>query len=201
MENPSWPSFLDLLERDPNRAFKDFYRLAVSVLTITPPRTMRTLCKEDQEDIIQETIYHCVKDNFRVIKQYVNTGRPFTAWFHAVAHNIAVDYIRAKGREPEPTRIPEGSNPEELIDIIPNPDPGPDSLVYINELMAAIRRLLKGLGDYCRLLVDMAADGFTPKEIAMVLRASNKKVSDDLRYCRERLKKRLAKAGFDYFSE
>jgi hypothetical protein len=46
----------------------------------------------------------------------------------------------------------------------------------------------------------MAADEFTPKEMVKVLRRpprDNKKVSDDLRYCRRKLRKLLTEMGVD----
>ena len=68
------------------------------------------------------------------------------------------------------------------------------------DTLGIVRRAVEELGRRCQLLLQMAADGFTPKQMATALRLSpdqNKKITDDLRYCRRQLVDRLSVAGFD----
>jgi len=196
MEDLSWPPFLDLLNNDPDTAFADFYRFAVTTLTSTPPRPMRSLNQDDCQDLIHDIIYHCVKDNFRVLRQYAHRRKPFAAWLYAIAHNLCLDRLRSKGYREEAA----SSNITNLIEILPIRDESVDKRIGLKELIAIVRKTITQLSQYCRLLLEMAADEFTPKEIVKVLRLpadQNKKVSDDLRECRRKLKKRLGEAGID----
>ena len=63
-----------------------------------------------------------------------------------------------------------------------------------------MKKIISRLDEKCRLLLEMAADELSIKEMVRLLRLSpdqNKKVSDDLRYCRKKLKKLLGEGGID----
>ena len=200
MQNPSWPAFLNLLSSDPDAAFADFYRFAVGTLVAVPPRLMRSLSNEDREDLTQEIIYHCVKDDFRVLRQYVDKGRPFAVWLYAVAHNFCLDYLRSKGRNPDTTSIHENANGPGLENVLTDRHNDGQNRPELLELLTIVKKTLELVGEYCRVLLEMAADEFTPREMTLVLGMTpdqNKKVSDDLRYCRKKLKDRLAEKGID----
>jgi len=200
MPNPSWPTFLDVLDSDPDTAFVDFYRFAVRTLSTAPPRPMRNLSQDDRQDLIHDIIYHCAKDNFRVLRQYVDKGKPFAAWLYVMAHNLCVDHFRSKGRDPDVVSINRNSGGTSLENILSNRGSSNGKKSELVELIAIVKKTIKRLDEYCRLLLEMAADEFTPKEMVAVLRLppdQNKKVSDDLRYCREKLKRRLAEGGLD----
>jgi len=196
MADPSWPPFLDLLNSDPDTAFADFYRFAVRTLTITPPKPMRSLNQDDCQDLIHNIVYHCVKDDFRVLRQYIHKGKPFAAWLYAIAHNFCIDHLRSRSHKEEEA----SSDITNLIGIISIHDDGVDKRTGLKELLAIVRKTIARLSEYCRLLLEMAADEYTPKEIVKMLRLpadQNKKVSDDLRECRRKLKKQLREAGID----
>jgi RNA polymerase sigma factor (sigma-70 family) len=200
MDTSTWPSFLDLFDSDPDRAFEEFYLLASEVLHVQPPRPMLGLSHEDRQDLAHDIIYHCVKDDFRVLRSYRDQGKPFTVWFYPIAHNKTLDFIRSRGRKPETTSIHEDVDGKGLENVLSNPKDNTGSRIELADLLNAVRKAVASLSDYCRMLIEMAADEFTPKEMAQVLRLpadQNKKVSDDLRYCREKLRKRLSTGGID----
>lgn len=200
MDRSTWPSFLDLLDSDPDRAFEEFYRLACEVLHSMPPRPMRDLSNEDRQDLTHDIVYHCVKHEFRVLRQYRDRGKPFTVWLYAIAHNRALDFIRSRGCKPDTVSIHEDPDGKGLENVLSDRKESNDSRIELGDLLNAVRKAISSLGDYCRVLLEMAADEFTPREMVQVLRLpadQNKKISDDLRYCREKLRKRLAAGGID----
>jgi RNA polymerase sigma factor (sigma-70 family) len=200
MQDPSWPSFLDLLDSDPNNAFADIYRYAVDLLTNTPPRPMRSLPSEDRQDLIHQIVFHCVANDFQVMRRYINKGKPFSSWFYATAHNKCLDYLRAREARPKGVSIHSDSDNPGYENILSNPGIDDETRLDLKDLIDVVRKALTQLGENCRLLLEMAADGFTPREMVTVLRLppdQNKKVSDNLRYCRRLLKKELADMDID----
>jgi RNA polymerase sigma factor (sigma-70 family) len=200
MDISSWPAFLDLLDSDADHAFEQFYRLAIEALTTIPPRPMRGLSGEDRQDLMHDVIYHCVADGFRVLRQYRDRGKPFVAWLYAIAHNKALDYIRSRRFRTQTVSIHEDPDGRGLENVLADPSSSSGTRIELADLLDAVRAAMKQMGRYCRVLLEMAADEFTPREMVIVLRLpadQNKKVSDDLRYCREKLRKRLAATGID----
>jgi len=199
MQNPSWPPFLDLLDSDRKAAIVEFYRFLIWTLNKVPPRPMRGLCMEDQEDVKHEILIHCIEKGFKVLRQYVPSAKPFAAWLYTVAHNVCVDCIRRKSLRSEEVSIHEDSNGKKLEHVLANPI-DEERRHQMAHYKSIVMKVLEKMDDYCRILLGMAADEFTPREMALVLGlppSKSKKVSDDLRYCREKLRKRLKQNGVD----
>lgn len=200
MNDPLWPDFLNELDRNPDKAFEGFYRFASAALSVTPPKLMMSLNPEDREELTGEIIYHCVKDKFHALRQYINKGKPFAGWFYILAHNKTRDYLRKKGREPKLVTNNPDQQTADILDTLPNPGPNGEIVAGLSGLLSITREALMRLSTYCQLLLQMAADEFTPREMVAVLRLAkdqNKKVSDDLRECRRKLIQVLANEGID----
>jgi DNA-directed RNA polymerase specialized sigma24 family protein len=200
MTDSMWPNFLNKLDSNPDTAFREFYKLAYYVYNTTPPIPLRNLPSEESEELKDDIIYHCVKDNFRVLRLYQSKGKPFAAWFYTLASNKCRDYLRKKGRQPE--TVPIDSNPDNLslADILHNKNENSEYKIDFADFISITKKAISQLEEYCKLLLEMAADEFTPKEMVLVLRLpkdQNKKVSDDLRECRRRLTNLLAQDGYD----
>jgi len=200
-QDPYWPFFLDLFDVDPDAAWAEFYKYARIVITARPPQPLLGLNREDREDCIEEIIFHCIKDDFRVLRRYEDIGRPFSAWLYVIAHNKAVDFIEKRNR-----RWSIEIQPEEDTDVSASqrepvaPFGNPDGNGDLDELVEKVEELIRQLGEECRQLLELAGQGLKPKEIAKLLglpEDQNKKVSDHLRYCRDKLKKLLAEEGYD----
>lgn len=203
MLDEPWPPFLNLLDDNPERAFGAFYSYARSVLKAKPPRPMFDLNDAESEDITQEIILHCVRDDFRVLRRYTDRGRPFAAWLYVLAHNKCLDYLRRRKRDAD---VMAGhtndfeSNPDRFG---ADPSISPEQESRLRAVLRAVNGCMSRLSRYCRLLLELAADEYMPSEMALVLgwpKDMNKKISDDLRECRRRLKKMLANAGVDVTS-
>jgi RNA polymerase sigma factor (sigma-70 family) len=200
MQDPQWPPFLDLLDSNPQAAFAGFYKFAVEHLWNTPPRPMRQLNREDFQDILHDIVFHCVKDDFRVLRKYVAKGKPFASWLYAVAHNKSLDFLGSDKSNADCVSIEKESDGKSLAEILPGLHDGGEERFELRNLIATIRRLMASTDERCRMLLELAADEYKPSEMLTILQLrpdQNKKVSDDLRYCREKLKKRLREEGVD----
>lgn len=193
-------SFLDHLTKDPDRAFEGFYRYARDLLSARPPRPLRLLPLEEREDAIHEIILHCARDDFRILKQYDASRTNFAAWLYVVAHNKCISRWRTGRAEQERTRSL--SEDDHGLETSARQEPAADDLEILGwaQIVSNVEELLQTIGDRCRLLLKMAADGIKPREMVSLLRLpadQNKKVADDLRYCRSKLKVALRGRGID----
>jgi RNA polymerase sigma factor (sigma-70 family) len=191
---------LDLLDKSPDEAFREFYSFAQRLLKVKPPRTLQGLSDAAAHDAIQEIILHCVEDDFRVLRKYRDRGRPFSAWFYMLAHNKSLDILRKKNREDSILSGPADSTDSGSGHIRPNPDISPEQRTRLRSAIDIVRKCMSMLGEYCRLLLQLAADEYTPREMVLVLglpRDKAKKISDDLRECRKRLRRLTVEQGID----
>jgi DNA-directed RNA polymerase specialized sigma24 family protein len=191
LESP-WPPFLDHLDDDPEGARAAFCDFAYRLLQVCPPRFFASIPPDDRADAIQEILIHCLRDGCRVLRRYQSQGRPFAAWFLAVAANKARDIVLPgmRVRKLALDEVPETA--------LPNPGPSEGDPL----LRRKLSECLAGMGEKCRALLTLFADGLKPAEIAEVAAGllgyeeySNRQASDDLRYCKDRLAKALAAAG------
>lgn len=195
-----WPYFLDLLDTNPEEAFRQFYLLAVALFSHRPPVPLRSLSPEDRQDLLHDLILHCVKNDFRVLRQYVPKGKSFAGWLYMVFTNKCRDRLRTPEMRAKRISIHADEDGRSIESKLADPGEPPDAYVENAQVVSAVRRALRDIGTKCRLLLEMAADGLRPKEMVRLLGLAddqNKKVADDLRYCRRRLKERLREMGFE----
>ena len=199
MTNKSRPQFFDFLDSDPKKAFELFYRFAWRELSSVPPPPMRCMDSDDRRELIHEIVYHCARNRFRVLRQYKNIGKSFSGWFYRVAYNMALENIRSKktrDRAEAGTQQSEPRNDSIAYGLIPGGQIAAEA--ELSEVISKVRRALENVGRRCRLLLELAADEYSPKEITAVLglpESDNKKVSNDLRYCRKKLRDLLSLMG------
>lgn len=181
-----WPSFLDDVDRHPDRAFDGFYRFAQLLLTVRPPSVLRGVPAEERHDLIHDVILHCCDDRFRVLRRYRDQGKPFAAWLSFVSRNKIINLRRRE--------VPLQEVPEHL----PEPSASPADQADGRQIVSRVEECLVELSRTCQLLLQGAADGLRPRELTQLLgwpEDRNKKASDDLRACRSRLKKALMGRG------
>ena len=186
----TWPQFLDQLHADPESAAKNLYNYTIGYLRECPPRIYASIPEDHRPDLAHDVVVHCIKDDFRVLRQYVNRGKPFAAWFYFIVRNTIMDALRKAGRNPETVDL----QPDD-VGAKHRANPGPSSSdvekqAEFREMLDAVYECMKEIDDYCRLLLRMAADEYLPREMVRVLRWSAdkaKKVSNDLGYCRKKL--------------
>ncbi len=191
-----WPSFLNGLDGNSARAFRDFYNFAWRLLTLSPPRALRDLSPQDREDVISEIILHCLKDDARVLRTYSNHGRPFARWLLVVAQCKAVDCIR-RLRPPQAGDAPAKDYEQPVADDAPSPE----AVAIARKNLERVYRSIREMEPNCQLLLLGSAAGYRPRELACLLgwpATWGKKASDSLRYCRSRLKALLEREGVDW---
>lgn len=192
------PAFLDRLETDRNAAFEEFFRYAWRLLSACPPAPLLRLSTERREDIIADVILHCVRDEFRVLRTYREGS--FPGWLLMIARNRAVDEIRRDSRRRE-VPLPPDEPGESPVASIPSREPSASARSEWSECLALVRDCLARMSKKCQILLWGTAQGLRPRELERFLGispGSNKKTSDDLRYCRRRLKDLLAAEGFEW---
>jgi len=193
--DPNLPPFFDLLDRHPGRAAELFYRYVVSLLEVSLPRKLKHIPEEQRKDLFHDIVVHCIKDDFRVLRQYTNIGRPFAAWFYFVANNKIRDYIEKHTKDVE-ANAGESSNSTPIKAEISNPETSLQS----RELLELVNECIAELDAYCQVLLRLAGEEFKPREMVGVLgwaKEKAKKVSNDLGYCRSKLQNLLFARGVD----
>jgi RNA polymerase sigma factor (sigma-70 family) len=200
MDNTSWPEFLELLDSDRGKAFDGFYRFfAFPLLREKPPRVMRTVISLSMGyeflDALNDFVLHCVENDFQVLRGYKDQGKPFTRWLYKTARNFFVDKLRIIKTQP----VTVGVDPEKL-ETLKLRNPTQVERLSWSERLYIVRKIIDQMDTRCRQLLVLAGREFRPKEIARLLEGAedkNKKVSDNLRYCRKKLKQMLKDQGYD----
>jgi RNA polymerase sigma factor (sigma-70 family) len=194
----AWPSFLDHLDRAPDRAFQGFYRFIHRLMAVCPPRVYLSIHPSQRDDLLHDIILHCCRDDFRVLRRYADRGKPFSAWLQLVARNKVLDFLRA---ERQAAAVPLETDDDERPDIVVVDDgPAADQQLDRQRILGLVREGMQRLTSDCRLLIQAAAEGYKPREITRLMGWPadwNKKASDDLRACRQRLRGVLGALGLD----
>jgi len=194
----TWPTFLCLLERNPEHCFAGFYQFARKLLTVCPPRALRMVPYQQRDDIIHDIMLHCCRDDFRVLRRYQDHGKPFAAWFMLVARNKIVDLLRNE-RLGTPVSLAEEDEENPGVILLDN-TPAADQQADRKKILACVQDVLQQMSNKCRILIQAVAEGHRPREMTRLLGWPtdwNKKVSDDLRECRQRLRTLLERSGMD----
>jgi RNA polymerase sigma factor (sigma-70 family) len=193
------PAFLQNLDGDRDRAFQEFYQFAWRFLHTFPPNAFRSFLPDDRKALVSDIIFHCVKDDFRVLRTY--RGGSFAGWLLSVARHRALDQLRALARrreDPLPSDNPDEDKPQAEL---PSRQLPQDRQREWTRYLEITRRCISMMSAKCQILLWSAAEELRPQEIQRLLGlgpGSNKAVADDLRYCRERLKKLFLAEGIDW---
>ncbi|HOX23465.1 MAG TPA: sigma-70 family RNA polymerase sigma factor [Elusimicrobiales bacterium] len=166
--------FETLVERYKNQVFS----LLLSVLQN----------QADAEDIAQETFIKA----FRKLGQY-NPDYSFATWLFKIAHNTALDFIRAKHPQ---LSLDDENNPIDLRDRAPSPD---ENLAhtFTKELLERELSLLPGI--YREILLLRHNEHLDYEQLADVLGLSLSAAKTRLFRARELLKRNLLAANVETF--
>jgi len=141
----------------------------------------------DAEDILQDVFYRLVEAN-----RLLMPIEDITAWLFRVARNRIVDLFRKK--RPERFHQSEDANDkdEQLEDLLPSPDAGPEAAyvrsVLLEELESAVDELPPAQRE---VLVAHELDGRSFKEMAAETGLSVNTLLSRKRYAVRRLRERL----------
>lgn len=184
-----WPSFLDRLDSEPQRAWRDFYAFGWKLLQTWPPSPFSSLRDSERQDMISHVLLHCARDDFRVLRQYERRGGSFAGWLRRVASSHSIDELRRRRSVVDVDALQLVASGEDVAADQEHRD-----------LLSAVRSALELLSDRCRILLEAAADGLKPRHMTALLglpRDANKQVGDQLRDCRRSLARILVSRGWD----
>ena len=191
------PWFADGDDSDRQRRMTDFQHYAQQFFRKCAPSAMRRLSPDDLADVQQEIILHCICNDFRVLKQFRNTGSTFDAWFCVVSLNTTLDFMKRRGRYQD-TIVADPTPDGALVMNHPASSGNPEKEFERGRMAELLNQCIGSLDQYCRVLVRLYGDQFKPHEIVRVLRwpeSKATKVANDYKYCKEKLRKLLAKRG------
>jgi DNA-directed RNA polymerase specialized sigma24 family protein len=195
----SWPEFLDRLDSDRDTALRHLHAFTVQLLTVCPPEALRRAPAGMRQDLIAEVFWHCVADDCRVLRSYHDRGTPFARWLLLVARNRIHDCTKAMKN-----RILAGAaittDPRWTVDVIEDQHPLQDVQRKHRLLLSHVRERIATMRRECQLLLWGSAEGLSPAEMTLLLGWPtnwNKKASDALRECRNRLRSLLHRDGID----
>ena len=115
----------------------------------------------------------------------------FKTWLYAIGRNIALDWLRRRGRRHELT--------EELPEDMADSGAGPELYYIREERDQALQNALSRLNpDYGSVLYLSYFEGFTNEEIKTVMNKSGRQVENLLYRAKRALKAQLEKEGFVY---
>jgi RNA polymerase sigma factor (sigma-70 family) len=116
----------------------------------------------DAEDIVQEVFYELVEAN-RLLMPIEHV----TGWLFRVARNRITDLFRKKKPESLSDAAVDGEGDEELEDLLPSPDAGPEALYFRNVLLDELELALDELPEEQReVFVAHELEGRSFKEMA-----------------------------------
>ena len=154
-----------------------------------------------QDDAIQEVILHFISSNCAKLKRYRDEGKPFRSWFNVVATRKIYDLIRQNKAEQERNLDFAAANPDfNWVEEVPSKDLGGNFENWDVLLWRKIEECVKKLTAKCKALILLAAgeSDFERRKIMMGCpEKTNKQMSDDLRFCRKRLRACLENEGID----
>jgi RNA polymerase sigma factor (sigma-70 family) len=193
--NPNWPPFLDTMNSQPRSAAVQFYKYVVGLLEVSKPRALKAVPAEYRNDLFHDIVVHCIRDDFRVLRQYKDMGRPFAAWFYFVANNKIRDFW-----DKEKQRSDTGGSGVIEPELADTSHSNPGSDTQNRQLLDKVNQCIRELDDHCQVLLRLAAEEYKPREIVRVLgwaKDKAKKISNDLAYCRKKLMDLLSVRGIE----
>lgn len=191
----SWPSFLDHLDSDPQRAQREFCEWAMRFFAACPPSVLSAIPKEQRESICFDIMADCLMDDFRILRKYKNRGKPFAAWFVFVSRHRIIDRIRSIKRTPDVDQF----NSE-----VGGDRPEWEPIVFdhhtLKRIVEVVKQCIGEMTEQCQLLLELVGDGEEiPDILAMRVVApdTNKKLSNAIRHCQKRLWECVESKGVD----
>lgn len=196
------PEFLDLLDRNPERAGESFCAFVRDFFRMCPPSVFFAVRRDDREDVIQEITVHFLDENFRRLRMYRDQGFAFEAWFTICVRYWILDWLdrnkSGKTEIPFADLLPADDDDGRVLDF-PLPAVGRywqgDERDW-GEWVRIVRRCMPRLNAKCRILIIFASQGYQPREIARLVGygpGGNVTVANDTRWCRKRLRELVLK--------
>ncbi len=198
------PRFLDLLDSDPEQAFRELHEFVHRVLGAFPPSVLAALPAADREEMPGRILLHLCDEGFRRLRSYRDRGVPFAHWLLCIARNMARDLLAKSHRERGRSVALPGQVKDEELSTGNGPHGGaassPEEEAFFNRAVEKVIDVISRMDRKCRILLLGSAHELSPKDLARLLgwpEGWNAKVSDDRRYCRNKLRDLVRQEGLD----
>jgi RNA polymerase sigma factor (sigma-70 family) len=154
----------------------------------------RVLDAGDAEDVLQDVFYELVQA-YRMMKP----AEQMTAWLYRVARNRIVDLFRRRKTVSLNAPVGDEDGSEELEDLLPSADAGPDSLYARNVMLEAMDEALDELPEEQReVFVAHEFMGRSFKELSEETGVSVNTLLSRKRYAVLHLRERLREMGEEF---
>ena len=138
------------------------------------------------EELTEDTFFRLI-----VKKPKFSGKSTFKSWLYAIGRNTAVDYIRHHSKQLD-TPI------EDMVDYLSEEQNLEKSYIR-DERKIEVHKALSALNqDYRNILWLVYFEGFSNREVAMILRKNDRQVKNLLYRAKKALKAKLEKEGFRY---
>lgn len=184
----TYPSFLKLLDTDPEQAWVGFSEYVWKFLEHRKPDSFRGLDQDTQEDIVADLISKAEASDYELLRKYEDRGVAFSAWVRRVLKNRALDILRRSSPKMQD---------QETTEVVQT-DPVRD--LAIEEMIFKVRECMEELSPKRRLLLQYSADGFQPRDLKFIAGDGyddNKKIGDLMRTIRRSVLRCLKRKGID----
>lgn len=148
----------------------------------------------DAEDLAQEILLKV----YIALPNFVNDERGFDAWVHRIGVNLWIDWWRRR-KKVQIFSLDAGGGTDDggISWEIASEGNNPEEELKKKEFWRALWRTMGELPENCRVALKLRAiDGYSYKEITVILKNSEAGLKSQLNRCRQRLKQKLAAAGF-----
>jgi len=161
-----------------DRTHRTVYRVALRILDDTA----------GAEDVVQETYIRAWRGLAKVRDPLATYG-----WICRIARNVATDQLRARSRKKALSldlAVGEGRSP--LVELLANPDGGPESQLGEAEVARAVQEAIASLKEKHRLVLTLRElDGMSYEELSIALGCSMGTVESRLHRARKSLARKL----------
>ncbi len=115
------------------------------------------------EDLLQEVFVRVWQ---RADTYQVGRGRPLT-WVLGIAHNLAIDEVRRRGRRPQVTEEREADKAEDMLAGLPSTEAGPEEQAWERQRRQQISTALLQLPPAQRVIIELTYfEGYTQSQMA-----------------------------------
>jgi RNA polymerase sigma factor (sigma-70 family) len=124
--------------------------------------------KEDTEDIYSSVFLSLIEDDFRRFRQFRSENAcSFSTWLSVIASRMTIDYMR---RDKKHLIVEAKDEDRDILDIIPQGDPGVTEMIEEREDGDNFRKALKLLSPKDRMIYDLLyMKETTPEETADIM--------------------------------
>lgn len=149
--------------------------------------------REGAEDLLQEVFLRV----WQQAKTYDETRGAVRCWLNGIAHNLALNELRRRGRRPQRQLRAAGEDQGDVYISVVDPTPGPDTRACLRVRDVGMARALEQLPRAQRDILALYAAGFSQSEIAAKLGEPLGTVKSRMRRALCQLRESLPAYGVD----